>query len=283
MLRLNSTRLIYLPKMLAVLLALAALALSGCFHSDDDDPAPVPNANPTGYYTNSGFVDVKAADNTTQRLVQDVQGMVADGQLMILSDEQNLAYIGTFTVSGNDFSGSVTVYEAGVMVQEDVPVTGMITATSKITGTLGGIGVANGIFQLDYAADNEAVNLEMLERDFSWKPVVNQNIPSLNLKSITAPDPAFNFNSSGTGSNVFEGCAYRGRMEPIADTHLYTVSVTMSSCDGQGTGVDAVPKYTGLASVRGTNPDRFVLVLTNGIYDFSGEYFECLVLFCTPQ
>jgi len=241
----------------------------------------IAGANPTGYYTNNGFVNVKAADDTTQRLVNDIQGMVANGQLMMLSDSENIAYIGTFTVSGNDFSGSVTVYEAGAMVQQDVSVMGLITEGSSLTGTLGGSGVANGTFQLNYAEDNGPVDLALLERDFDWQPVVNQNIPNLNLADTAAMAPANNILTGSPGSNIFSGCSYRGRIDPIAETHLYTVTVTMDSCNGEGTGVDAIPAHTGLASVRGT--DRFILALSNGVYDLSGEYFECLVLFCTPQ
>ena len=243
----------------------------------------IAGANPTGYYTNNGFVNVKAADDTTQRLVNDIQGMVANGQLMMLSDSENIAYIGTFTVSGNDFSGSVTVYEAGAMVQQDVSVTGLITEGSSLTGTLGGSGVANGTFKLNYAEDNGPVDLAQLERDFTWFPVDNLNIPNLDLRNPTQVAPADNISAAGVGSNIFDGCSYRGRIDPIAGTHLYTVSVTMvNPCTGAATGVvDAIPAYTGLASVRGT--DRFVLALSNGEYDFSGEYFECLVLLCTPQ
>jgi len=270
---------------LIIVLALLVLVMQGCFHSSSGGGSigVTPNADPTGYYTNNGFVDVRMADNTSQRLVNDMQGMVTDGQLMMLSDSENITYIGTFTVSGNDFSGSVTVYEAGAMVQQDVSVTGLITEGSSLTGTLGGSGVANGTFQLNYAADNGPVNLAQLERAFDWSPVINLNIPNLNLADTTQVAPADNIGTGGTGSNIFDGCSYRGRIDPIAGTHLYTVSVTMvNPCTGAAAGVvDAIPAYTGLASVRGT--DRFVLALSNGEYDFSGEYFECLVLFCTPQ
>jgi len=269
--RLNSMRLIHLPKISALLLlAFMTLTLSGCFLNDDDDDPAAVDADPTGYYTNSGYLNVKAADNTTQRLVQDVQGMVTDNELMIIDDSENLAYIGTFTVSGNNLNGSVTVYEAGV-----------ITAGSKITGTLAGTGVANGSFQLDYARDdNGPVDLGMVTHAVQWRPVVNQNIPNLDLRTATVAEPVLNFKTGGVGSNVFYNCGFDGRMEPITGTHLYTVSVTMKDCNGQGTGVDNVPEYTGLASLRGT--DRFILALSNGDYDFSGEYFACLALGCTP-
>jgi len=265
-----------------IILVLFFLTIQGCGGgSGGGNDRGISNADPTGYYTNNGFVNVKAADDTTQRLVNDIQGMVANGQLMMLSDSENIAYIGTFTVSGNDFSGSVTVYEAGAMVQQDVSVTGLITEGSSLIGTLGGSGVANGTFQLNYAEDNGPVNLVQLERASDWRPVVNLNIPSLNLTDTAAVAPADNIGTGGTGSNIFEGCSYLGRIDPIAGTHLYTVTVTMDSCNGEGTGVDAIPVHTGLASVRGT--DRFILALSNGEYDFSGEYFECLVIGCTPQ
>ncbi len=266
-----TTRFSHLPM---ALLALLILALQGCGDGVRILPPPVSNADPTGYYTNSGYVDVKASDNITLRRVTDMQGMVHNGQLMMLSDTNNLTYVGTFTVSGNDFSGTVTLYEAGKKTQEDIPLSGLITEGSKMTGTLGGTGAANGTFQLDYAADNGPVDLALVVRINDWRSVVNLNIPSLDLSDATEPAPVFNVVAGGTGSNIFSGCSYRGHMEPIVGAHLYTVSVTMDSCSPGTIDVEAIPDYTGLASVRGT--DRFILTLTNGAYDFSGEYYERL-------
>ena len=274
---------IRLTPFLMILLMLFALMLQGCGGGGGGGGgAPVVNADPTGYYTNTGFVDVKAADNTAQRLVQDIQGMVHDGQLMMLSDTENLTYVGTFTVSGNDFSGTVTVYEGDVMVQENVPLSGMITEGSKITGTLGGTEVANGTFQLDYAplVDNGPVDMSMVVRLLFWRTVViNSPIPTMGVKNDSAPVPNI---SSSSGSDIFNNCRFNGRIEPIANTHLYTVAVTMTSCSPGAKDVEAIPTYTGLVSVRSevNSNDRLILVLTNGAYDFSGEYRECLVIGC---
>ena len=272
-----------LKLLLMIFLLLFVLMMQGCFHSSSGGGnGGTSNADPTGYYTNSGFVQVMMADDTTPRATEaDFQGMVTDSQFMMISDTENLSYIGTFTVSGNELSGSVTLYETGVMAQENVPLSATITQESKITGTLSGTGAANGTFQLDYAADNGPVDLAQVVRAFAWEPVINQNIPNLDLADATEAAPTLNFNASGNGGNIFGGCRYAGRMEPIAGTHLYTVSVTMINCDPGTADVQAIPAYSGLASVRGT--DRFILALSNGAYDFSGEYFECLVLFCTPQ
>jgi hypothetical protein len=272
-----------LPSRLAafplIMLALIALVLQGC---SSDDPAPVVppvvppvvNADPTGYYINNGFVDVKAGDNATQRLVSDIQGMVHDGQLLMLSETENLTYVGTFSVNENDISGTVTVYEADVMAQENIPLSGMITQGTRITGTLGGTGVANGTFQLEYAADNGAVDMSMVVRALDWEPVTGTppDIPFLNVGNDIAP--LENFGSGGTGSGVFNNCDYGGRIDPIAGTHLYSVSVTVSSCVTSD--IQATPTYTGLMSVRTdvSANDRLILILTNGAYDFSGEYKE---------
>ena len=273
-----TTRFTYLPMML---LALFAMILQGCGDGVRILPPAQSDADPAGYYTNNGVLEVMMADNTTPRgAVTDLQGMVHDGQLMMLSDTENLTYVGTFTVSGNDFSGTVTVYEADVMIQQDVPLTGQVTAGSKITGTLGGTGAANGIFTLNYAplADNGPVDMDTVIRANAWRPVVASSpIPNLGVNDDAVPVP--NFNSSGLGSGIFNSCGFNGRVEPIAGVHLYTVSVTMKTC--ADVGVLAMQTYTGLVSVRGT--DRLILVLTNEAYDFSGEYFECLSIGCTPQ
>ncbi|MCF6212357.1 MAG: hypothetical protein L3K24_17245 [Gammaproteobacteria bacterium] len=276
-----TTRFPYLPMLL---LALFALALQGC--GDGVRILPPSDADPTGYYTNNGDLEVMRADNTAPRssTVNDLQGMVTDGQLMMLSDTENLTYVGTFTVSGNDINGTVTVYEADVMTQQDVPLTGQITAGSTITGTLGGTGAANGTFTLNYAplVDNGPVDMDTVTRRLSWEPVTGNPpaIPFLDMAAGARPAPAINMTSAGSGSEIFDNCGFTGRVDPITGTHLYRVSVTMVDCVDKA--ILATPVYTGLASVRSevSSNDRLILVMTNGAYDFSGEYKECLIAGC---
>ncbi len=87
--------------------------------------------------------------------------MVAGGQLMMLSDTENLTYVGTFTVSGNNINGTITVYEADVMTRQNVPLTGLVAKGPKIAVTLRGIGAAKGAFTLDYTplVDNGPVDM----------------------------------------------------------------------------------------------------------------------------
>ena len=264
-----TTRFTYLPLMF---LALFALALQGC--GDGVRILPPSDADPTGYYINTGFVQVMMADNTTPRVTTaDFQGMVTGNQFMMLGDTDNLTYVGTFTVSGNDISGTVTLYEAGEATQEDVPLTGMVTATSKITGTLGGSGAANGTFQLNYAplGDNGPVDVAMVIHTLDWEPVTNADNFLISISDELVP--IANFGSAGSGFGIFNRCGFLGRIEPVPGIHLYTLSGVMNDCDN--TGILVPEAYSGLVSVRGIAPnDRLIVVLTNGAYGISGEYFR---------
>jgi hypothetical protein len=250
----------------ATLMASSAL-LSGC-GGDDEAAAPVV-VNPTGYYINTGDATVNA-DTMTPLTISDLQGMVTSTQLTMLSANEILAYSGTITVTGNSYSGTVTVYESGVATQTGVPVSGTITQGSTITGTLSGIGL--GTFTLDYAQapGNNAVDNSMVQDNLSWQPVNDL----VNVNVLITPDasPAFNLDAS-SGTGIFNSCDFVGRIDPIVGTHLYTVSGTMSNCTTTPAVMDL--PYTGLASVRGTDPnDRFVMVVTNGEYGINEEYFR---------
>ena len=270
-----------LPKRLAasplILLVLITLVLQGCF-LDDDDPAPVPeptpNANPAGYYTNTGFIDVMQADNTTPRAtITDFQGMASGSSLMMLSDLADLAYVGTIAVTGNDFSGTVDVYEAGVMTQGDVPFSGTITEGTRITGTMRGTNVANGTFQLDYAPalDNGPVTVSMIVPTLDWEPVTNSI--SYDITAGNDPAPIPNFTSATTGSSFLTNCTLLARMEPISEIHVFALSGPMIDCDFGDTMVPAT--YSGLASVRGIAPnDRLVVVVSNGVHGVNAEYIR---------
>ncbi len=262
-----TTRFAHLPLML---LALLALILQGC--GDGVRVLPPSDADPTGYYTNNGVLEVMMGDNTTPRVaVKDLQGMVTGGQLMMLSDTENLTYVGTFTVSGNDISGTVTLYEDDEMMQKDVPLSGMITQGSKITGTLGGTGAANGTFQLNYAQDNGPVDMAMVINKLDWEPVTNADSFFISINDELVP--IANFGSAGSGFGVFSNCKFRGRIEAIPDAHLYTLSGDMRDCNDAA--ILMPEAYSGLVSVRGIAPnDRLIVVLTNGAYSISGEYFR---------
>jgi len=255
-------------------LALFTLIMQGCGGGGEDNDGGKSNTNPSGYYTNTGDASVDDGAGGTIASLDDLQGLVSpDGQLMMLSVKTGVAYVGTYTVSGNNFSGLVDVYEAGVMIEKDVSViNGMITKGSTMTGDLDGTGrAAKGSFTLRYAGglDNEPVELDMLYYNLDWKTVSNSD--NFNLSIAPEDAPIANFKSGGTGSGAFDNCRLAGRVEPIPGKHLYTVSGDMSRCEDDS--ILQPEGYSGLVSVRGTSPnDRLIVVLTNGTYGIIEEY-----------
>lgn len=247
--------------------------LSGIFGCSSGSDGPPPDADPTGYYINDGTADVMQADNMTQLLLTDLEGMAANGQLMMVSANGDVAYVGTFSVSVNSLSGTLTLYENNIATQSNVAISGTITEGSTITGTMMGTGAANGTFTLNYAlpADNGPVDISMLLHSSDWT--------AINGAANTTPDVVFttdtptpNFSSSGpiATSGQLTGCNFSGRVDPIAGTHLYSASATFNSCMDPDVELES---YTGLISKRGSDPtDLVILVLTNGSYGLYGVF-----------
>jgi len=258
--------------LLMIILALFALVLQGCSSGGGGNDRGTSNADPSGYYTNTGDASVDDGAAGTINSFDDLQGMVSpDGQLMMLSVNTGVAYVGTLTVSGTNFTGSVTIYEAGVMTQNDVPIiNGMITEGATLTGDLDGTGrAASGSFTLNYAEgmDNEPVVLDQVYYNLDWIPVNNSENFALSIED----EAITNFGSGGSGSGTFDSCRFGGDIEPIPGIHLYTLSGDMRGCVDDAV---LIPEtYSGLVSVRGTAPDdRLIVVLTNGTYGIIGEY-----------
>jgi len=275
MLRLNSMRLIHLPKIsVLLLLAFITLALSGCFLNDDgDDPAAVVDADPTGYYIHTGG-NVQGGSVA----VNDLQALVYDNRIMMISVAQKLFYDGTITnISGNSFTADFTIYERGGDINAAPPVTatatGAITTGSSITGTLNGSGVGSGIFTLlyDATASNTVAALSRVENvagvNTSWEGKTGGSFATQeffidSLGVLTEVD--------FTGGGVFSSCELDGNITPISNNSLYSVSVELTEC-GSSTRNGT---YTGLATSRtdSTDDDTLVLAVSNGLYGMAGDF-----------
>jgi hypothetical protein len=110
----------------------------------------------------------------------------------------------------------------------------------------------------------------MVVDTLTWQPV--NDLVNVNVGISSHASPTVNLDAA-SGLGVFDNCDFLGRLDPIAGTHLYTVSGAMSNCSITPAVMDL--PYSGLASVRGTDPtDRFVMVLTNGEYGISDEYYR---------
>ena len=112
-------------------------------------PAITTDQDGSGIYTGTATVDV----NTD---ITDLKGIVYGGRLMFFSATANphVLYDGTITsVTNDDYTATVNVYENGVKTQSDVAVTGKVVTANSITGTIGTANTAgnhNGSFSLTY-------------------------------------------------------------------------------------------------------------------------------------
>ncbi len=142
-----STRLIYFPMLL---LALLSLILQGCDSGEN-------NANPVDYFTDIGVANVDSDAGTTIK-INDLQGIVMNDNIMMMSMSHKIVYDGIITnVSENYFTADFIIFVEGKNPTA-ATANGVITEGSKIEGTLTGNGVGNGTFSL-FSMPNEQVDI----------------------------------------------------------------------------------------------------------------------------
>jgi len=253
-----------------VLLAMAGL-LSACGGGGHHGAAPVVNANPTGYYDITGKASVM--DDATDKIsvpINDLQGMVYNNHLYMLSMAAGLSYEGPMTVSGTGYSANVTIYSKGVMVKT-ASVVGTITAGTSITGTLAGTGSGNGIFTLNYAANNAEQSTLVIAGHgvTAWSGKFNGGVTNTDIP-IDGTTGSMTISTSGLNKGIFSSCTLAGTISPIIGMHLYTINITSTGCflDPAAEGT-----YTGLASTRmlTLKDDTLVVMLFNATYGIAGE------------
>ena len=203
----------------------------------------------TGYYT--GSADVKADNNTTNLNIPDLRAMVNGNRLMLMSLGQQLLYDGTITITGSNYSGSVTLYKSGARTSTTpVAVSGTITSASRIMGTLAGSGAGNGTFEVLY---NTSVNAQAA----SLARVVNTVTRSYWGGAFYLPwaaDTATLFKVVDGGGiehvdtailGYFASCRFEGdNVTPVVNSSLYQFDITFSTCDE----IVRRSNYTGLVT-----------------------------------
>ena len=245
---------------LAVSILITLLTACGGGGGEGGTTPPPPDAVPTGYYDNTGTATLDTGN------VADLQGIIDNNRLMMLSTATGFSYDGSITVSGNNYSGTLSVYDNGTLVGT-APVTGTITQGTSVSGTLTGTGAGSGSFQLLYAANNgEAAALPAIQGSLGWRGHIGGSTSGLGFNF--AVDASGNvIDDVRTTDGAFAGCGVVGPIAPISGTHLYVVSVTLSSCRTAANG-----NYTGLAALRTSN--RLFFMVTNGSFSLSNEFYQ---------
>jgi hypothetical protein len=241
----------------------------------DDDPAVV-NANPTGYYT--GDADVYDGDGMLVD-IQDLQGLVDGNRFMAMSEINELLYDGTITsISGNNFSATVKVYQDGVLVTDSpTSFSGQIQQGVQITGTFGGTGDWRGTFILGYSASNaEQAVLTAVASG------VDEYWGGSDTNYNTSTDPQFRLTAGGSvmqvddvGGGVLFRCGFVGdTFVPVVNTRLYRVTITASNCIAS----EVNGAYTGLATTKNSDATLVLMLAkddtTNGDFANASDYIR---------
>lgn len=105
------------------------------------------NANPKGYFSGTSTLN---SINLT-----DMTGMMFNNRLMMFSTSQNVLFdITSFSSTVSDYTATVDVYEAGLLTQTGIALSGT-TDEASISGTFsGGSGLAVGSFNIVFDVDN---------------------------------------------------------------------------------------------------------------------------------
>jgi len=256
-----------------VFFAVLAVVLQGCFHSSGGGGGGggiTPDANPEGYYINTGSATVSDGAGGTMT-VDNLQAIVNGTRIMMMSVPDDLLYDGTITsISGNSFTADFKIYFEGGDIANALPMTatasGTITEGSSITGTLTGSGVGSGTFSLTYAmTNNELSAFSRIENvagtNDTWGAIIGGGVLTPQEFIIDATGALTHDTVSAFG--IFASCEMNGSLTPITDSSLYSVSVVLTRCGSS----DRDGTYTGLAVSRtDATTDDTLVFMTAGVW-----------------
>jgi len=217
------------------------LGVQGCSSSNS---TPVVNANPNGYYTGSASVK-EAADNTTPLEIDDIQVLVNDNRLMVMSKAEALLYDATITsITGNNFKANVTIYKDG-KDPLSTTISGTITEEQQITGNIAGTGYGNGSFTVSYDASNSNT-ASITDIEMSWAAAVNESPSSLYFSVDDQGNILFIENN--TSSVIIICNILSGSATPIASTNLFDIEISFANCADDPVDSSTSGVYMGLAT-----------------------------------
>lgn len=232
-------------------------------------PAPVVDAVPNGYYGTNGTAAVFDDNNTTPLPINDLQGMVYNGRFIMLSTAEGMSYEGTITVSGSNYSGSVTVYRVGALVTT-ATVSGTINQGSTISGVLTGTGAGRGTFTLNISPKNsEVADISLVAAPYSRSLGNSTGAYEFTVADVTGAMTT----TLPTTDGRFQNCIFSNSstIVPISGQHLYTVNFTLSGCFTDT--VNGI--YAGMATTRNNQngmDGALPFVASNGTNSIQTEF-----------
>jgi len=232
----NSTLTIKLPSLSIIFLSLFIAAVGiGCGGGGGGTPAPT-DEDAQGLYITDGndssatFKDANPLNPDISKTLTDIKGMIygeLPNQKFIFFDiATNVLYEGNITtITLTDFVGTATVYNDGVMVDNNVTVSGNVTTSSSIDMTLTGSGnfVSGSIKGLFSAAYNNVAAQLRISAD-----VVNPWV-SLDAGSVKMAIASMNTSNFIVESNSST------TMTTVTYTYNSTSAAPLAQCSHSGT------------------------------------------------
>ncbi len=218
------------------------------------------------------FKDGTASLDGGALMLSDLRGFVQDDRIIIFSASGHLLFDGQIaTISSDDYTATVDVYEDGVLTQSDVAVTGIVSTQSQINGTISGTGNANGTFTLMFdALYSRAATAERIDTDAPLNGVqydkfgglVYSSMPGVGTDNFNVDALSIYFLISFTSSK--DQCKSNGTYN-INDVNIYPLDEVISHL-GINCIIPITPNYTGFASlVDGTvEDDTLIYAVANG-------------------
>ena len=253
---------------LFLMMAIFALGLQACGGGSSSTPpaGPLPDQNGEGIYSGTATVDQGNTDIT------DLKGMIYGTRIMVFSVLNHVLYDGTLTsVSSDDFTATLDVYENGVKTQTAVPASGKVLSANSIIGTMGTVGNVgnhNGTFTLNYDSIYErgatTARIEATGFNKTTGPTYS---------SINSTTDNYDFRITGMLFGIASNtCPSASEVYAIPDS---TVNIyTIDNIDILDAGGDACPStvegsgYSGLITVVddgiGGTDNKIIIAYSNG-------------------
>ena len=263
------------------LMVVALVGLQAC--GGGGGSTTVKDANPNGYYSGSASVKT-VGNNAVDYSITDLQIMINGNRIMMMSDARAILYDGTFTVSGNDLTSTVSIYYNGNK-QSGSAGTATLNATvsegAQITGSFTGTELGNGTFVSTYSSLNSnASSLSNIQFDGTsraWNTFVNEMTSGTKYEIEIYSDTSITDAVVPSSGSLFQNCLIEKNIStstytPIVNTSLFAVKITFNSCNNPSAVNNGI--YTGFSQYIPGTPNKIAVAITNGTYALTDDFEE---------
>ena len=226
------------------------------------------NQDASGLYNGTATVDA----NTD---ITDLRGMIYNSRFLFFSETgtPHVLYDGTITsITKNNYTATVNVYEDGVKTQTDVAVTGNVLTADNISGTIGvegDVGNHNGTFSLTFNTKyNEGATILRITQNIDGHEYTGNTYGTVNFPTTGIFVDTLQYAIQSTDGTV---CGFLENYSiPDSTVNIYAINNIEILDQGGNTCLDTYEGigYSGLVSLVDDSVDgvdsRILIAYTNG-------------------